>query len=43
VVRLFEIKAVSDFLLKKSQAIYKPNQELSLDEAMIPCRGRLQI
>ena len=32
-----------DFFLERFQTIHKPNQQLSLDEAMIPWRGRLRI
>jgi len=28
-----------DFFLERFQTIHKPNQQLSLDEAMIPWRG----
>ena len=31
------------FFLERFQTIHKPNQQLSLDEAMIPWRGRLRI
>ena len=32
-----------DFFLERFQIIHKPNQQISLDEAMIPWRGRLRI
>jgi len=41
--RLFKIKPLLDFFLEKFQTVHKPNQQLSLDEAMIPWRGRLRI
>ena len=41
--RLFKIQPLLDFFLERFQTIYKPNQQLSLDEAMIPWRGRLRI
>jgi hypothetical protein len=41
--RLFKIQPLLEFFLEKFQAVYKPNQELSLDEAVIPWRGRLSI
>ena len=40
--RLFKIQPLLDFFLG-FQTIHKPNQQLSLDEAMIPWRGRLRI
>ena len=41
--RLFKIQPLFDFFLERFQTIHKPNQQLSLDEAMIPWRGRLRI
>jgi len=41
--RLFKIQPSLDFFLERFQTIHKPNQQLSLDEAMIPWRGRLPI
>ena len=41
--RLFKIQPLLDIFLERFQTIYKPNQQLSLDEAMIPWRGRLRI
>ena len=37
--RLFEIQHLLDFFLERFQTIHKPNQQLSLGEAMIPWRG----
>ncbi|XP_059531352.1 piggyBac transposable element-derived protein 4-like isoform X1 [Myotis daubentonii] len=39
--RLFKIQSVLDHFISKFQTIYKPMRELSLDEGMIPWRGRL--
>ena len=41
--QLFKIQPLLDFFLERFQTIYKPNQQLSLDEAMIPWRGSLRI
>ena len=41
--RLFKIQPLLDFFFERFQTIHKPNQQLSLDEAMIPWRGRLCI
>ena len=41
--RLFKIQPLLDFFLERFQTIHKRNQQLSLDEAMIPWRGRLRI
>ena len=41
--RLFKIQSLLDFFLERFQTIHKPSQQLSLDEAMIPWRGRLCI
>jgi len=39
--RLCKVKPIIDHFLPKFINIYKPHQELSLDEGMIPWRGRL--
>jgi hypothetical protein len=36
--RFFKIQPSLDFFLEKFQTVYKPNQQLSLDESMIPWR-----
>jgi len=41
--RLFKIQPFLDFFLERFQTIHKPNQQLSLDEAMIPWRCRIRI
>jgi len=41
--RLFKIQPLLDFFLERFQTIHKPNEQLSLDEAMILWRGRLRI
>jgi len=41
--RPFKIQPLVDFFLERFQTIHKPNQQPSLDEAMIPWRGRLRI
>ena len=41
--RLFKIQPLLDFFLERFQTIQKPNQQLSLNEAMIPWRSRLRI
>jgi len=41
--RLFKIQLLLDFFLERFQTIRKPNQQLSLDEAVIPWKGRLHI
>src|SRR5215469_13599735 len=41
--RLFKIQPLLDYFLERFQTIHKPNQQLSLDEAVIPWRGRLRI
>jgi hypothetical protein len=38
---LYKIRPILDNLADKFRKHYKPSQELSLDEAMIPRRGRL--
>jgi hypothetical protein len=40
--RLFKIWPVYEYFVKKFRSVYCPKQELSLDEAMIPWRGRLK-
>jgi hypothetical protein len=40
---LFKIQPLLDFFLEKFQIVYKPTQQLSLDEAVIPWRGRLHM
>ncbi|KAL6420058.1 hypothetical protein ACFW04_011915 [Cataglyphis niger] len=39
--RLSKIKPLLDYIILKYQAIYIPKQELALDEAMVPFRGRI--
>jgi len=39
---LFKIWPVYEYFVQKFRSVYSPKQELSLDEAMIPCRGRLK-
>ena len=39
--RLDKIKPITDHFQHKFRAVYKPTKELSLDEAVIPWRGRL--
>ncbi|CAD1479324.1 unnamed protein product [Heterotrigona itama] len=41
--RLAKIQPVIDYLQRKFNDIYKPNRQLSLDECIIPWRGRLSI
>ncbi|PNF19822.1 hypothetical protein B7P43_G14053 [Cryptotermes secundus] len=41
--RLFKIQPLLDILVEKFQTVYKPEQQLSLDESVIPWRGRLRI
>jgi hypothetical protein len=40
--RLYKIRPILDNLVDKFRKHYKPPQELSLDKAMIPWRGRLR-
>ncbi|PNF22052.1 hypothetical protein B7P43_G09732 [Cryptotermes secundus] len=40
--RLFKIQPLLDFFVEKFQTVYKPEQQLSLDESVIPWRGRLR-
>ncbi|PNF14150.1 hypothetical protein B7P43_G17622, partial [Cryptotermes secundus] len=41
--RLFKIQPLLNFFVQKFQTVYKPNQQLSLDESAIPWRGRLRM
>lgn len=41
--RLYKVKPVLELLSRKFSMLYKPEQQISLDEAMIPWRGRLKI
>ncbi|XP_022914576.2 piggyBac transposable element-derived protein 4-like [Onthophagus taurus] len=41
--RLAKIQPVIDYLQRKFNDVYKPNQQLSLDQCIIPWRGRLSI
>ncbi|PNF16120.1 hypothetical protein B7P43_G03265 [Cryptotermes secundus] len=41
--RLFKIQPLLNFFVQKFQIVYKPNQQLSLDESVIPWRGRLRM
>jgi hypothetical protein len=41
--RLFRIQPLLDLFLEKFKTVYKPTQQLSLDEAVISWRGRLRI
>jgi len=40
--RLFKIWPVYEYFVQKFRSVYTPKQEPSLDEAMIPWRGRLK-
>jgi len=40
--RLFKIWPVYEYCVQKFRSVYSPKQELSLDGAMIPWRGRLK-
>ncbi|XP_013775229.1 piggyBac transposable element-derived protein 4-like [Limulus polyphemus] len=40
--RLFKIQPVLDYFLIKFRTVYKPKQQLTLDEGVIPWRGRLR-
>jgi hypothetical protein len=40
--RLFKIETIYEYLLHKFRSMYSAEQELSLDEGMIPWRGRLR-
>ena len=39
---LFKIWPAYEYFVQKFRSVYSPKQELSLDEAMIPWRGRLK-
>lgn len=39
--RLYKIRPLLDYIIPKFQSLYTPKQQLSLDEAMIPWRGRI--
>ncbi|PNF16810.1 hypothetical protein B7P43_G18018 [Cryptotermes secundus] len=41
--RLFKIQPLLDILVEKSKTVYKPEHQLSLDESVIPWRGRFRI
>ncbi|PNF28985.1 hypothetical protein B7P43_G15106 [Cryptotermes secundus] len=41
--RLFKIQPLLNFFVQKFQTVYMPNQQLSLDESVIPWRGRLRM
>ncbi|KAI4485480.1 hypothetical protein M0804_006985 [Polistes exclamans] len=41
--KLAKIQPIVDYLQRKFNDVYKPNQQLSLDECIIPWRGRLSI
>jgi hypothetical protein len=41
--RLFKIEPLLDFFIQKFQTVYMPNQQLSLDESVIPWRVRLRM
>jgi hypothetical protein len=41
-VSLFKIWPMYEYFVRKFKSVYSPKQELSLDEAMIPWRGRLR-
>lgn len=40
--RLFKIKPILDYFVKRYQLVYKTNQEISFDEGIIPWRGKLK-
>ena len=40
--RLFKIRPVYDSLVEKFNTVYAPRREISLDESIIPWRGRLE-
>jgi len=40
--RLFKMWPVYEYFVQKFRSVYSPKQELSLDEAVIPWRGRLK-
>lgn len=39
--RLFKVRPVLNYFVEKFNNIYKPKQQVSLDESTIPWRGRL--
>lgn len=39
--RLVKVESIMQYFIEKFDKVYKPKQNLSLDEAMIPCRGRV--
>ncbi|PNF26451.1 hypothetical protein B7P43_G16256, partial [Cryptotermes secundus] len=41
--RLFKIQPLLNSFIQKFQTVYKPNQQLSSDESVIPWRGRLRM
>ncbi|KAI4476082.1 hypothetical protein M0804_013878 [Polistes exclamans] len=41
--RLVKVQPVIDYFKEKFNNVYKPDQQLSLDECLIPWRGRLSI
>ncbi|PNF32271.1 hypothetical protein B7P43_G17593 [Cryptotermes secundus] len=41
--RLFKIQPLLNVFVQKFHTVYKPNQQLSLDESVIPWRGRLRM
>jgi hypothetical protein len=41
--RIFKVQPLLEFFPQKFQTVYKPNQEISLNESMILWRGRLRI
>jgi hypothetical protein len=40
--QLFKIWFMYEYFVKKFRPVYSPNQELSLDKALIPWQGRLK-
>jgi hypothetical protein len=41
--RIFKIQPLLDFSVQKFQTVYKPKQQLALDESVIPWRGSLRM
>lgn len=39
--RLYKIRPLLNYIIPKFQSLYTPKQELALDEAMVPYRGRI--
>ena len=39
--KLYKVRAFLDLLSERMQSVYRPNREVSIDEAMIPFKGRL--